>query len=114
MSALARIRTCLHASGQVSHGGSRDSPVLSPRTRRHSLSLFVTNVNPATTACAAIQRSLFPIISRLASSSARIDPYASAADSGKESAGSTCTSSRKHGFNGSNRHPNKSASRAGL
>jgi len=51
--------------------------IFSPRTRRNSLSLFVTNVNPATTACAAIQRSLFPIISPLASNSARIDLYAS-------------------------------------
>lgn len=59
----------------------------SPRTRRNSLLLFVTSVTPATTACAAIQRSLFPIISPLDSSAARIDPYASTADSGKESAG---------------------------
>src|SRR6266436_7934337 len=45
-----------------------------PRTRRNSRSLLVTSVNPAALACAAIHKSLFPIICPLRSSSARIVP----------------------------------------
>ncbi len=43
-------------------------------TRRNSRSLFVTSINRAATACAAIQRSLFEIVSPFASSWARILP----------------------------------------
>jgi len=45
-----------------------------PRTRRNSFSLFVTSVNFDAMACAAIQRSLFPMISPFVSSSARMVP----------------------------------------
>jgi hypothetical protein len=44
------------------------------RKRRNSFSLFVTRIKPAASACAAIHRSLFPIISPFNSSSARIVP----------------------------------------
>src|SRR6266478_170405 len=47
---------------------------LNPRTLKNSRSLFVTSVNPAALACAAIHKSLFPIICPLRSSSARIVP----------------------------------------
>lgn len=45
-----------------------------PGTRRNSRSLFVTSVRFDAKACAAIQRSLFPIISPFASRVARIEP----------------------------------------
>lgn len=47
---------------------------LRPGTRLNSRSLLVTRVSPADFACAAIQRSLPPIILPRASSAARISP----------------------------------------
>jgi len=49
----------------------------SPRTRRNSLSLLVTSVNPIASACAAIHRSLLPIISPFDSNSRRHTSFAS-------------------------------------
>ena len=64
-----RIRS-LQASGQAGHGGSLEQP--SSGSSAHAPAeirfhyYFVTSVNPATTACAAIQRSLSPISSPFA------------------------------------------------